>query len=397
MQKLALLSHILPPSPSGQPIVLHRVLRSLPPESYCLISVADYSQANENEQLRLPARYYHLPAEFQFKRPYRFRLYRIRDALNILLQVFQRARRVAKIAKHEKCELIIACSGDVADIPAAYLASRWSRLPFYAYIFDDYLYQWTRRLHRSFARRAGRIAIKGAAGVIVPNEFLRDEYRRRYGIEPTVVHNPYEEAMDEVAGDSAVAVGESGVRIIFTGAIYHANFDAFRSLVAGIRELNRPNLKLHIYTFQHPDVLKNESIFGPIVVHGQVTPAEAQRIQRQADILFLPLSLDSVIPDVLKTSAPGKMGEYLASGRPILIHAPPDSFVNWYFREYECGIVVDRRGPEYLAEAIGRLLDDASLRQKIVENAQARARIDFSLASAQGKLVELLSTERRGT
>jgi glycosyltransferase involved in cell wall biosynthesis len=397
MQKLALLSHILPPSPSGQPTVLHRVLRSLPPESYCLISSADYSQSNENEQLRLPARYYHLPAEFQFKRPYRFRLYRIRDALNILLQVFQRARCVAKIAKGEKCGLIVACSGDVADIPAAYLASRWSRLPFYAYIFDDYLHQWTRRLHRSFVRRAERIAIKGAAGVIVPNEFLRDEYRRRYGIEPTVIHNPYEETRDEMVGDPAVAAGESGARIVFTGAIYHANFDAFRSLVAGIRELNRPNLTLHVYTFQHPDALKNESIFGPIMVHDYVTPPEAQRIQRQADILFLPLSLDSVIPDVLKTSAPGKMGEYLASGRPILIHAPPDSFVNWYFREYECGIVVDRGGPEYLAEAIGLLLDDANLRQKIVENAQERARVDFSLAAAQDKFIELFARERRGT
>jgi glycosyltransferase involved in cell wall biosynthesis len=84
------------------------------------------------------------------------------------------------------------------------------------------------------------------------------------------------------------------------------------------------------------------------------------------------------------------MGEYLASGRPIIAHAPPDSFVSWYFRKHDCGIVVDQNNSQVLADAIDRLLADDQLRRRISENARTRARIDFSLSAAQSKFLNLL-------
>lgn len=377
--------------------MLHRLLRAVSPADYCLISREDYSHYEPaDDSARLPARYYHVPPEFQFQRPNRFGLYRVRGPLNLMAQVLHRAKRVAKIIQAEKCEAIMACSGDVVDIPAGYLASRWARVPFYAYLFDDYLYQWTRRLHRSFVRRAERIAIKGAAAVIVPNEFLRDEYRRRYGVEATVIHNPYEDVEIDNLDETLSSGGDAEVRIVFTGAIYHANYGAFRNLVAAIEQLGRPGVRLHVYTSQPPDVLENENIRGPIVYHKHVPPLEAHRIQRQADILFLPLSFNSGIPEVIRTSAPGKMGEYMATGRPILAHAPSDSFVSWYFKEHECGAVVDQSDPTDLARAIQQLLDDADLRRRFGANARKRVKADFSIVVAQTIFLKLLSREREG-
>jgi glycosyltransferase involved in cell wall biosynthesis len=389
--KLALLSHILPPSPSGQAAMLHRLLRALPATDYCLMSSASY--ADESTAGRLPARYHHLTPEFQLVRPNRFGLYKARELANILIQVFQRAKHVARIVKQERCGSIMACSGNVIDIPAGYLASRWARVPFYIYLFDDYLYQWTRRLHRSFVRRAERIAVKGAAAVIVPNEFLRDEYRSRYGIESTVIHNPYdsEEIKD---GDIPFRALDNDVRIVYTGAVYHANAGAFCSLISAIKQLDRPNVKLHIYTSQAREVLEDQNIRGPIVYHEHVSPLEIGRMQREADLLFLPLSFNSGIPEVIKTSAPGKMGEYLASQRPILIHAPSDSFVSWYFRTFECGLVVDRDDPTALAQAVRQILDDEELGCAIGEKAGARAKIDFGLEVAQTRFLTLLEEGR---
>ena len=395
--KLALLSHILPPSPSGQATMLHRLLRTVPVENYCLISREDYSRgAFAKDKGRLPARYHHLPPESQFGRPNRFGLYRVRDLANIMSQVYRRARRVAEVVKREKCGAIMACSGDVIDIPAGYLASRWAKVPFYAYLFDDYLYQWTRPLYRFFVKHAEPIALKRAAGVIVPNEFLRDEYRRRYGVECTVIHNPYEiEEIDEGTVPSTVEAHHEA-RIVYTGAVYHAHFDAFRNLIAAIGQLGHQNVRLHLYTAQPREELDRENIRGPIVYHDHVPPLEAHRMQRQADILFLPLSFNSDIPEVIKTSAPGKMGEYLASGRPILAHAPTDSFVSCYFKEHECGVVVDQSVPSILARAIERILDDEALRRRMTENARVRANVDFSLVVAQNKFLKLISGEKDG-
>ncbi len=113
-------------------------------------------------------------------------------------------------------------------------------------------------------------------------------------------------------------------------------------------------------------------------------------MQRKADILFLPLGFDTPIPEVIRTASPGKMGEYLASGRPILVHAPADSFVSCYFREHGCGVVVDQSDPGMLSQAIHHILEDTRLRREMGERARARAENDFSLATARTEFLKLL-------
>lgn len=388
LPKFAFLSHILPPSPSGQATMLHRLLRAVPSESYILISNSSDADNIEDRTGRLPARHHRLPPEIQLTRPNRLGLYRVRVRANLLLHVFQRARQIAKLAQREKCGAIMACSGDLINIPAGYLASRWTRIPFYPYLFDDYLYQWTEPLHRAFAKLAEPIALKGAARVIVPNEFLRDEYQNRYGIDSTVIHNP----SDSEETSNLTRGLDNEVRIVYTGAIYHANAGAFCNLIAALEQLDRPNVKLHIYTSQPREILECQNIRGPIVYHEHVSPSEARRMQEEADLLFLPLSFNSGIPEVIKTSAPGKMGEYLTSQRPILVHAPSDSFVSWYFRAYECGSVVDCDDPTALAQAVRQILDDEEWGRVMGEKAAARAKIDFSLEVAQARFLKVLSS-----
>jgi glycosyltransferase involved in cell wall biosynthesis len=155
-------------------------------------------------------------------------------------------------------------------------------------------------------------------------------------------------------------------------------------------------VKLHLYTTQTRQELERQNIGGPAVVyHEHVASSDVFEVQRRADILFLPLAFDSPISNVIRTSSPGKMGEYLASGRPILVHVMADSFVSWYFREYECGMVVDHRNPAMLAGAIRRIIDDVELRQKIGQNARARAESDFALASVQARFLKLLQPKAR--
>jgi len=394
--RLAVLSHILPPSPSGQAMVLFRLLRDLSPEDYCLLSRHDYDPylCEQDSTSRLPARYYHLSGEFQLRGASRVRALRVASNL---LEFLRRIKGVLRIIKHEKCGAIIACSGDVYDLPVGYLASRLAHVPFYAYIFDYYSRQWPRRLQRRFAQLWEPTLIKRAAGVIVPNEFLRDEYRRRYHVEPIVIHNACANSEIENKDETPWPSHDGEIKIVYTGAIYHAHYDAFRNFIAAIQQLERQDVKLHIYTAQSPVELEKEDILGPVVAyHNHLAPPHVFKVQRQADILFLPLAFDSVIPEVIRTSAPGKMGEYLASGRPILVHAPVNSFVSWYFKEHNCGVVVDQSEPAMLAEAIERILDDADLRQVLSENARVRAKVDFNVKVAQAEFLRVFQLKTGG-
>ncbi len=432
---------------------MYRVLKDLNPDDYCLLSEKDYDPYSHlqysllkgtlNSTPRLPARYYHLrsgsssagsrsepegrpppkegavPAarrlegglESPLARSVRARMPKwlkpqlARDFINgwrmtrrLVKEVsggFRRAREVARVVRREECGAILASTGDPFDLPAGYLASRLARVPFYVYIHDDYLHQWDPTPYRYFARIVEPTVLKGAAGIIVPNEFSRDEYRRRYRVEPTVVRNAIEVPEIEDADAPPWPANEGEIKIAFTGAVYRANYDAFRNLIEAIEQLGRPEVRLHLYTAQTREELERQNISGPaIVCHEHLASSDVFEVQRKADILFLPLSF-SAIPEVIRTAAPTKTAEYLASRRPILVHAPADSFASWYFREHECGVVVDRSDPAMLAQAIQRIFEDSDLRRKIGERARARAESDFSLESAQAEFLKLLRAKTK--
>jgi glycosyltransferase involved in cell wall biosynthesis len=320
----------------------------------------------------------------------------VRRLAREILAGYRRARSAAWVIKQENCGAILACSGDPFDLPAGYLASLCARVPFYAYLFDDYMCQWNNTPYYHLARIVEPFILKGAAGVAVPNEFLSDTYQLRYRVEPTVIHNALEVPKTERNDAPLWSTNRTEARILYTGSVYHAHYDAFRNLIAAIRRLDRMDVKLHLYTSQTQEELEREDIVGPVVHHEPLAPSKVFEVQRRADILFLPLAFDSKIPEVVRTSSPGKMGEYLASGQPILVHAPPASFVSWYFRKHECGVVVDENRPEVLKLAIQRLLEDTELRREIGENARARAIADFDLVPAQAKFLKLLQAGTEG-
>jgi glycosyltransferase involved in cell wall biosynthesis len=178
--------------------------------------------------------------------------------------------------------------------------------------------------------------------------------------------------------------------LIFTGAVYWAHYDAMRNLVAALASLPAVNARLHAYTPSSPQELIEEGLAGPVVVHSQQPAAAMPRLQREAHILFLPLAFERPSSDFVRTAAPAKMGEFLAARRPILVHAPPDSFVSSYFREHECGLVVDEPDPAKLAAAIERLATDADLRERLADRAWERAQADYDLAGARATFRQVL-------
>jgi glycosyltransferase involved in cell wall biosynthesis len=400
--KFAVISHVLPPSSSGQAIVLHRLLKDLDPKIYCLISQRNYnSEIYRNYTGKLRGRYYKVLTELRIRNPVRLSrdflspigsAVRLINVLIAFLWVPIRAVQIARILSRENCNAAITCTADLINMPAGYLASRIVGISYYPYIFDYYSYQWTEPFSRLFASLFEPVLLKGAEGIIVPNEFLRNELMDRYGVEAAVVHNPFEALEVEEAHPWPSKEGE--VRIVYTGAIYYVHYDAFRNLLAAIEQTGRNRVMLHIYTGESHSKLESEGIRGPVIYHDHLKLSDALKVQMQADILFLSLAFESSNQEIVKTSSPGKMGEYLASGRPVLVHAPSDSFVSWYFREHDCGVVVDERDIDALANAINGIIESKELRNRLVAKALLCAREDFDLASARAKFLNVLSAKK---
>lgn len=374
--------------------MLYRILAGLRGDEYYLIhSEASPQSGQEAKDLRLPTRSYSLPPEPTIRRPNRFGLWRVRSLINLFLQIYVRTKNLVDILRQEpSTQAVIACSGNLADIPAGFLASRMSKLPFYAYIFDDYVFQWVGG-YRAFARLIARVVFKRSAGIIGPNEFICAEYQKRYGVPCTLVRNPGEASQLNRIASFPWPSEPAKVKIVYTGAVYHANYDCFQNLIKVLHDLHDPQVELHIFTFQTASELEQQGIHGEkVIVHSHLPYPEVTEHQLRADILFLPLAFETPIAEVIRTSAPGKLAEYLASGRPVLAHVPANSFVAHYFEKHQCGLVASENDPVLLKSHLLRLIEDKALRDVITRNACQRAQLDFDPQTARERLIDFLST-----
>jgi glycosyltransferase involved in cell wall biosynthesis len=276
------------------------------------------------------------------------------------------------------------------DLPAGCLASRLSHIPFVAYMFDDYAYQWTGAF-RSLSILMERKVVKRAKGMIVPNEYLHEAYNRRYGVIGTLIRNPsplYD--LDEL--DKAERVLEKeAANIVYAGAVYHANDDALRNLVEAMSRIGRRDVRFHIYTSQAEQEIKERGVAGPgVIYHAHISESEITKVLRQADILFLPLAFSSPIQEVIRTSAPGKMGEYLSVAKPILVHAPRDSFCSWFFQSHECGVVVTNSDSGLLAKQIENIMTNREVQKTLSEKARRVSEKFFRIEESQKTFIDVI-------
>jgi glycosyltransferase involved in cell wall biosynthesis len=85
-----------------------------------------------------------------------------------------------------------------------------------------------------------------------------------------------------------------------------------------------------------------------------------------ADILFLPESFEAQTRAYTKLSVSTKAHLYMMSERPVLVYGPPEIGTVEYATREGWGFVVSEKSISALREAVRSLINDASLREKLV-------------------------------
>jgi glycosyltransferase involved in cell wall biosynthesis len=397
---IAVLSHSLPPDGGGQATVLGRLLGGLDPASYRLVNSGRRHATTVPAATAWPAA--------RVPQPWLLRKLRKATALQPLVfeaMVASRTRAVARLLRRDRCAAVVGCTGDdLVDLPAAVAAAGMLGIPAYLYYFDDYRFQWKATGlvwgPAAAARLRDRVearVLAGAAGVIIPNEALADEVRRRSQVPVQIVRNPIDTDLYASLRSRSRGAADGPRRVVYTGAVYEAQGGALRNAARAIEALRAEgrDIALHLYTPDPPERLRAQGIPDSVVVHPAVPLAEAAAIQCRADVLLLPLSFTSNYPELIRTSAPGKFGEYLAAGRPLLVHGPADSFPSRFATAHDCAAVCDVDDIGTLARLLTRLLDDAAWAAAVAHRAVAtsdlfaiapnrRAFLDFVLGQSPG-------------
>jgi glycosyltransferase involved in cell wall biosynthesis len=383
---VAVVSHTLPPETNGQAIMLGRILSGIPADNYRLVLTRQPSAVDVGKGL--PARHYYPPDDPLGASSRIPGIAAVRAGLDIPRKLKKRALAIRDILVAERCRTIIVCTGDLFDLPAAAWAARQAGIPLIVYAFDYFAYQFDAAtglagfVARNLARLFERWTIKRAEAVIVPNEFLGNEYARRYQTPTVIVRNPLQ-ATPAIPASTAWPALPGPARIIYTGSVYAAHEAAFKNLARALSIATPGEFASHIFTPTGNRDWAAKGLGDPLVFHPALRECEVRRVQADADILFLPFGFNTPYQKIINTSAPGKLAEYLASGRPILAHTPADSFLAWYLRSHDCGWVVDEDDPARLLATMREIGQSPALRQSRTARAIACAARDFSLEAAR--------------
>lgn len=386
---VAFLSHTLPPDGGGQAIVLGRLLGGLDASACCFVASDRRGKAVGGAVRTVPT-------------PWLLRKMRKVGALQTTAfagLVASRARAVARLLRRDRCTAIVGCTGgDLADVPSAVAAARIVGIPAFLYYFDDYRHQWrTRdlmwkpRTAAVLCERVEAAALAGAAGIIVPNESLAEDVRLRTDVPVVIVRNPVDTAA-YAAGRGTHKRGPAAAwRVVYTGAVYEAQAAALATVARAVEVLrmNGRPVELHVYTPDPPARLLAQGIPGSVTVHPAVAVGDAAAVQMAADILLLPLSFSSSYPELIRTSAPGKLGEYLAAGRPMLVHGPPDSFPVAFAARHDCAAICPVDDVARVASVLDRLRDDRAWADSLATRAVGVSE-SFAIAVNRARLCEFV-------
>ena len=272
-----------------------------------------------------------------------------------------------------------------------YLAHRKTRLPYTIYLFDLYRGNLLPQPYKLIANIMERRILCSAKNVILTNEETEAYYKRRYGgaIRTSVIHNS--NFPENFPSHEIDTHQKAPFTITFTGNIYWAQEQAVLNLVQAMDFLKDIPILLKLYCPKPSEKILRAVTNKKNIWLGAALQAQMPKIQSDATLLYLPLAWNTKAPDIIATATPGKFTDYLAAGRPILIHAPDYAYVSKYARKYELGLVVDQNDPKALSEAIRKFLSNPVDGARYVKNALRIFHKNHDARKNAKKLTEIFS------
>jgi glycosyltransferase involved in cell wall biosynthesis len=241
---------------------------------------------------------------------------------------------------------------DFHFLSAAREAALQTKTPWVAYLHD------TLAEGLSNSRLADRAALLQkqvfgeASRILVMSRGMADLYLARYRLSSVPLEHSYLDPIPDHPPDDAPPT-----QAFWGGAIYGIN----------TRAVSRVAKALAIA--QYPFVLATNTTISDLArlgVQGEhlriefySKRSEYLRVLQQQGLLVLALDWPDESPvheDELATIFPTKTPEYLASGRPILVHCPEHYFLARFFMDHRCGLIVSDRSLDCLVAKIQEAL-----------------------------------------
>ena len=256
----------------------------------------------------------------------------------------------------------------VSDVPyVVHMMDDWPTTLYRDKLFGFYL-RW--RLHGEI-----NLLMETATTLIGISEKMGKMFEERYGRRFQTFHNP-------IDLDRWIGAGKHNwttsipFRVVYAGRIGIANQRGVQDICDAVASLYSEGcrIELDLYVLEgNQEVSQRFQRPGCVFVKSPIPYLEMPSVLANADGLLLPLDFDLRSIDFAQYSMPTKTSEYMASGTPVVIYAPPENAVTEYAGSQKWGYIVSDQGISGLKTALIHLMQDQSLREKLGQKAQSLA------------------------
>ncbi len=363
-----------PPLAAGSSVIMANLLSRFDPKSYAVVTenhagahgIEDLSGATVHRILK--------PITVSMKLNKRWR-----D-----VQLPRMANTIADLIKQHQSKVVVGVYPDFHFLHAAREAARRTKTPLLAYMHDTLAEALS---HSYLAPRAATLQeqlFAESSRILVMSQGMSDLYARKYKLNSRPLEHSY---LEEIP--TALPTATPQRQAFWGGAIYGINSHSMGRVAKALEPLN---CSLLVASSASKSDLDKLGVSGDHVKTGFYSQREAYlQALREQGLLLLALDWpdeSKYHEDELGTIFPTKTPEYLASGRPILVHCPEQYFLARFFRERGCGTVVTERSVEALREAARTLLDDKEIADK-----QSRAALEAAKLFATDRIVSIFQEE----
>jgi glycosyltransferase involved in cell wall biosynthesis len=344
--QVLILTYSYPPAPSGSSVLMHNLLSQFDPESYVVVAAqhsvpvaVDSRPQNRGYRIMRP-----ISRSSRINRWWKdWQLPRAISWLSRLVDQLQPA-------------VLVGVYPDYYFMAAACAVARERQIPWIAYFHDTMVETCSKSPWAVRAERLQKQVFHEAARVLVMSRGMADLFQSKYNQPCAALEHVYREEIPETPLERPVLR-----QAFWAGSVYGINARAVGRVAAALGKIDCPLL---FATSTTRTELERRGIAGEHLQFGFFArrPEYLDVLQQQG---LLVLALDwpdesFVHEDELATIFPTKTPEYLAAGRPILVHCPEHYFLARFFKEKGCGLVVSDRSVEALAEAGQYLLGKSS-------------------------------------
>jgi len=189
------------------------------------------------------------------------------------------------------------------------------------------------------------------------SDMMSKEYKRLYNREFIPFHNPIN--IEEWDTNNPVLKIDKSNIILYVGKINKDTIELLLLMSQTVQVLNKENkngkYSFHIYSPDRGYNLDRFYQYKETVVFNAIPHEQVISVMKKASILFLPLGFSEKSIRYTRLSMPTKVSEFMISGTPIIVMAPPEIALTKYAKDYKWAMVVDEKNLQLLKEAILKL------------------------------------------